>query len=111
MAGIKANLRASASRSRRKFPGKTVQIPASARDLTHKPADRSGKRTWTPKELAAELVEAFGPEVAASERNLVKRCNLPAGHPGHIATLPGFPGRHYIPANEVIRLLAAEVCE
>jgi hypothetical protein len=106
MAGIKANLRAPASRSRRKFPGKTVQIPAQARDLTHKPADRAGKRTWTPKELAADLAETFG--VPVCERTIVKRCNLPAGHPARIATLAAFPGRHFIPSDEVIRLLAAE---
>lgn len=109
MAGIKATLRAPASRSRRNFPGKTAPAPAPAQVLPHKPADRDGKRTWTPKELAADLAAAFG--VPVCERTIVKRCNLPADNPGHIATLPAFPGRHFIPAREVLRLLAAEVCQ
>lgn len=109
MGGINASLRTPASRSRRKNAGKTGQAPAPAQVMPHTPAHRAGKRTWTPKELAGELAEAFG--VPVCERNIVRRCNLPPTDPAHISTLPAFPGRHYIPASEVIRLLATEVAE
>lgn len=108
MAGLKESPRRSASRSGRKISGKTAPASVPAQSLTHKPADRAGKRTWSPKELAFEMEQALGAKV--SPRTITARCNLPVGHPGRIATLPGFFGRHVIPAAEVMRLLAAEGC-
>jgi hypothetical protein len=107
MGGANASFRVSATTARPKKPGFSSQTGALAQTTQHSPADRSGKRTWTPKELAADLADAFG--VPVCERTIVKRCSLPASHPGHIATLAAFPGRHFIPAREVIRLMAAEV--
>ena len=77
---------------------------AGARSFTHQPADRAGRRYFTPKELAGELV-AEG--LTASERSITRRCHLPAGHPLRIATNPHF-GRLHIPASELARLLGAE---
>ena len=95
MAGTKTQSRRSASRSRRKFLGKTAPAPAPAHVLPRKPASRDGKRYWTPKELAAELTRVWG--VPVSERTISDRCARPVGSKGAIPTLPAFPGRHFIP--------------
>lgn len=103
MAAITASLRRPASASRRNFPTNRAAAEALARVLSRKPAARNGVRHWTPKELAADLAEVHGIEVG--ERAIVRRCTLPADNPGHIATNPAFPGRHYIPEAEALRLL------
>lgn len=108
MAGLNGSPRRRASRSQRETAGISAPVPPPAQEMPRKPASRAGKRTWTPKELAAELAEAYG--VPVCERSIVKRCRLPVGHPARIATLPAFPGRHYIPGAEALRLLPAEVC-
>lgn len=105
MAAITASFRRPASASRRNFPENRPAAEALARVLSRKPAARNGVRHWTPKELACDLTEVHGVEV--SERSIVRRCSLPADSAGSIATNPAYPGRHYIPEAEALRLLRA----
>lgn len=94
------------TRSRRNAHHKAQRVATFAplARTERKPADRAGLRHWTPKELAGDLAAKFR-DVSISERSIVRRCGLPAGHPGHIATNPAFPGRNYILETEVYRLL------
>lgn len=101
MAAIKQIARASASETRRKIAGKSGGNAPVACVVNRAPADRLGRRFYTAKEFAGELTEAGLP---VSERSIVGRCHLPAGHPLRIASNPNF-GRIYIPAAELSRLL------
>ncbi len=62
----------------------------------------NSSRHYTPKELSAKLSEKG---ISLSVRSIVWRCRLPAGEALRIATNPNYPGRHYVPAGELARLL------
>ena len=59
------------------------------------------RRHYTPKEASSELASF---DVFICVKRLRERCNLPAGNPDRIATNPAFPGRHFIPEAELLRL-------
>jgi hypothetical protein len=62
------------------------------------------ERHYTPSEFSAALAE-YGISVCTDRIRL--RCLLHAADPQHISTNPAFPGRHYIPESELIRLVTA----
>lgn len=101
MAAINATSRRPASRSAGKIAQKAAGFAPMAHNVSRAPASRSGARFYTPSELAGALTEAGLP---ASERSIVRRCHLPAGHALRIESNPNF-GRIYIPAAELARLL------
>ena len=62
----------------------------------------SERRVYTPAEFSAELLSRYGKKLG--ERAIARRCRLPVGHRQKIARLAAFPGRHFIPADELERV-------
>ncbi|WP_334319630.1 hypothetical protein, partial [Termitidicoccus mucosus] len=57
---------------------------------------------YTPSEFSAALAQ-YGITMHAV---IVRwRCTTDGANPQHIRTNPAFPGRHYIPESELIRLV------
>ena len=102
MTASKQSSPALASASGGNFAGNAAGNAPVARIVTRAPASRVGMRHYTPKELSAALAEAG---IALSERSIMRRCGLPEGDALRIATPPAFPGRHYLPETELVRLL------
>jgi hypothetical protein len=63
-----------------------------------------GERYYTPSEFSGALA-AHG--VSLCTERVRQRCLLPAAEPQHLRTNTAFPGRHYIPESELIRLVTA----
>ena len=59
-------------------------------------------RNYSPSEFSAALAEAG---ITICEKSIRHRCRIPASHALHIATLPAFPRRFYIPESELFRLI------
>lgn len=89
MAGSKPFFPSLASTPAAHFGQKAALAPSLARYLT-------------PKELSGRLNEAG---IRSCEDSIRRRCRLPQSHALHIATNRAFPGRFYIPTEELARLL------
>lgn len=88
---------------RAEIAGKSAVSLPLAQNLT---AAHAG-RHFTPKELSAALAEAG---ITLGPRAIQARTRLVCTSPLYIASNPRFPGRVYIPAAELTRLLTgAEV--
>ena len=59
------------------------------------------EKIFSPSEFSVELSE-FG--ISLCEKLIRVRCALPEADPLHIKSLPGFPGRWFIPQSEAYRL-------
>jgi hypothetical protein len=57
---------------------------------------------YTPGELSGLLAECG---ITLHPAVVRQRCALPASDPQHIRTNAAFPGRHYIPGSEAMRLI------
>jgi hypothetical protein len=64
------------------------------------------ERRYSPSEFSGALA---GLHIGLCEKLVRQRCNLPESDPLHIATIKGFPGRHWIPESELFRIAGINV--
>lgn len=64
------------------------------------------ERRYSPSEFSGALAELH---IGLCEKLVRQRCCLPETDPLHIATVKGFPGRHWIPESELFRIAGIRV--
>jgi hypothetical protein len=68
-------------------------------------ANAPRERHYTPGEFSAALAEHG---ITLHPVTVRWRCGLPEGVPLRIGANPNYPGRHYIPESELIRLVTTK---